>query len=148
MHLEPTGDFITWGYKKSADASSYTSMLSLDPKGLFGGVKGINADIDLTVAADRGLFVRHLRTSGYTKTAEMLLCPSTVNSKFGAYLGSESTVGGFSYHNDSVFLHTGAGIFDMYYAAKVAQALYGIGAVKIPTAFNADGSVNYLNITL
>lgn len=50
--LEYTGDYITWSYKKQASDESYTTMLTLDPKGKFNGSPGIHLGADI-------------RTSGY-----------------------------------------------------------------------------------
>lgn len=49
MDLENMGDYIAWGFAETANADSYTAMLTLDPKGKFYGSsrKGIHLGADL-----------------------------------------------------------------------------------------------------
>lgn len=45
--LEYTGDYISWSYKQTSTADTFTTMLTLDPKGKFYGKAGIHLGDDL-----------------------------------------------------------------------------------------------------
>lgn len=45
--LDVQGDYITWSYMKSSADDSYTTMLTLDPRGKFYGTTGIHLGADL-----------------------------------------------------------------------------------------------------
>lgn len=49
MDLETTGDFITWGYKQKSTDDSFTTLLTLDPKGKMTGNSGVIAGTNLNM---------------------------------------------------------------------------------------------------
>ncbi|MEX3505475.1 phage tail spike protein [Corynebacterium sp. LK2510] len=81
--LEYTGDYISWSYKQTSTADTFTTMLTLDPKGKFYGQAGIHLGDDL-------------RTNGYkfytTGSRYVTLQDATLTGK-GTYAGWVSANG-------------------------------------------------------
>lgn len=105
------GDYMTWAYRTSSTASSYTTMLTVDPKGETGyGRKGIFADLDIYVHGSKGIFTNKIGTRDRTK--EMTIESWTVNGSQGIGLINESA--GIIITNNEVFIKTNGNLYSFY----------------------------------
>ena len=103
--LEYTGDYITWSYKQKTSDDSFTTMLTLDPKGRFNGTPGIHLGADL-------------RTGGYkfytTGSRYITLQDVTLSGK-GTYAGWASANGRAKivFHTYDVMVVTNGSYYNM-----------------------------------
>lgn len=97
LNLETTGDFVTFGRRKNASDTQYTSLLTVDPEGKYTGTKGIHADIDLIAEVIKG-------PSGLP----LYLGKTTIDGN-GPYamLGNKSFSAGFAVTGSTLYLVDG-----------------------------------------
>ncbi|HFE9851430.1 TPA: hypothetical protein ACGBG5_001720 [Enterococcus faecalis] len=141
MDLEFTGDFITWGYKKSATDTSYTSMLTLDPKGKYAYRPGIHLDTDV--------YMTRVKPKTITVTDFLEFSVISYNNISYSGLTNASGKSGIFMGAGWLYLLHDNNVYPFEDIKKVVYALKGLGAVKIPRTFRSDGSIaTYANVTL
>jgi len=140
MHLENTGDYITFGFRKTADASSFTSMLTLDPKGYFTGRKGIhfNEDVHLTRVRPGYEDASYLRFGvvGYK------------GSKYSALI-YDSAQTGIMFGNRELYILIDSSVYPFSDVINFINRLKGKGIVYLPKEIYSDGTIKtYTTVTL
>ncbi|MGM0206429.1 hypothetical protein IGI96_000898 [Enterococcus sp. DIV0421] len=148
MNLEDTGDFMTWGYKETASSSSYTAMLTLDPKGKFTDSSGLSIDVTAWMEKIEGKGgTLEIGTPGAYQSVKF--CVTTYNNtKYPALLNESGDVGVF-FGSTELYLVRNNTVYSLNNIITVTGALKGLGTVSIPTRINSDGTVqNWKNITL
>lgn len=132
MDLDYTGDFVSWGFSESASASTYTGMLSLDPKGKFTGEKGVHIP---------GLLhLNQIRPAG--KPYQNLEFTSVVigSTKYPALMAATSK-NGIAFGSQYLYIINNGNSYNFNDISKLISKLSGLGKVAIPTGFDGQGNV-------
>lgn len=140
MHLENTGDYITFGFKKTANASSFAPMLTLDPKGYFTGRKGIhfNEDVHLTRVRPGYEDADYLRFGvvGYN------------GSKYSALIYDNAQTG-FMFSYRELYVLIDSSVYRFSDVINFVNRLKGKGTVYLPKEIYSDGTIKtYTTVTL
>ncbi|MCI5685654.1 MAG: phage tail protein [Enterococcus gallinarum] len=148
MNLEYTGDFVTWGYKEKTNNTTYTSMLTLDPKGKFTGYSGLIIDVTAWMKKIEGQNgVLEIGTPGAYQSVKFGVNEFN-NTKYPALTAKSGKVG-VAFGSTELYLLRNNTAYSLNDIIKVTGALKGLGKVSIPTNIAKDGTVTrWTNITL
>ncbi len=148
MNLEYTGDFVTWGYKEKTNNTTYTSMLTLDPKGKFTGDSGLIIDVTAWMKKKEGQNgVLEIGTPGAYQSVKFGVNEFN-NTKYPALTAKSGKVG-VAFGSTELYLLRNNTAYSLNDIIKVTGALKGLGKVSIPTNIAKDGTVTrWTNITL
>lgn len=148
MNLEYTGDFVTWGYKEKTNNTTYTSMLTLDPKGKFTGDSGLIIDVTAWMKKIEGQNgVLEIGTPGAYQSVKFGVNEFN-NTKYPALTAKSGKVG-VAFGSTELYLLRNNTAYSLNDIIKVTGALKGLGKVSIPTNIAKDGTVTrWTNITL
>lgn len=142
-NLEGTGDFITWGFKNTSiigGGDVYTAMLTLDPKGLFSGRKGISVDQDIYLNKNIGVVGANQALTTCAKSAGGQLIPALTN---------QTTATGIAFSSSELYLMKNNSYIELSEVMKVVKAFSGLGRVAIATSFTNNGTAaSWYNISL
>ncbi|MFS0483204.1 phage tail spike protein [Corynebacterium striatum] len=103
--LEYTGDYISWSYKTTSTSTSYTTMLTLDPRGKFYGKSGIHLGAAL-------------RTHGYdfyTQGNRIIIPQDCTLTGVGTYPGWAGSSGRSKvvFHTNDLYVISGNTFYNM-----------------------------------
>lgn len=103
--LEHTGDYISWSYKTTSTSTSYTTMLTLDPRGKFYGKSGIHLGAAL-------------RTHGhdfYTQGNRIIIPQDCTLNGVGTYPGWAGSSGRSKvvFHTNDLYVISGNTFYNM-----------------------------------
>ncbi|MBP1040361.1 phage tail protein [Vagococcus sp. BWB3-3] len=131
--LEYSGSYISWGYKLTSTASSYTMLMYMDPRGKLSEYPGMH--VDQTIYLNRELGIKNaFQTLKFTT--------SYLNSVYHPALLGESRQSGMFFGDRELYLVQNNTYTKMSDIARVVRKLADIGAVQIPTSIRTtDGTV-------
>ncbi|EME3581997.1 hypothetical protein QL848_002259 [Enterococcus faecium] len=160
MDLETTGDFITWGYKQNSTDDSFTTLLTLDPKGKLTGNSGVIAGTNLNMKGNYIYETHLLQTNeinawngsiSLTKLpGEKLIFAGTTFNKnnYTALRTTNGHVGMMFGTSYLYFLHDNY-VWPFEDIRKIVWTLKGLGTICLPTSFYDGGGVKtYKKITI
>ncbi|TVV27259.1 hypothetical protein [Weissella cibaria] len=139
--LDGNAEYMAWGARNSGDTSMnpviqmswYRSNSA--PTGAYAG---FNFDDDV-------IFNQGINVPGDTSRRIIFATKNFQNYNY-PYFGDSQGQAGWAFGGSQTYMISGT---TYYNATKVIAALNGIGAAKIPTAINADGTVKtWVNVTL
>ncbi|UNW40290.1 phage tail protein [Weissella cibaria] len=139
--LDGNAEYMAWGARNSGDTSMnpviqmswYRSNSA--PTGAYAG---FNFDDDV-------IFNKGINVPGVARE-KLGFATKQFNGFNYPYFGDSRLKAGFAYGAGSTYLISGD---NYYYLSRVIVALSGLGAVKIPSAINSDGTVaKWFNVTL
>lgn len=104
------GDYMTMAYRTSPSASSYTTMLTVDPKGQGYGRAGVYADLDFYVHGDKGVYTNKLGTRDRDRQLTIESWTISGQECIGIMNGSN----GILISSNEVFIRTHGGIYSFY----------------------------------
>lgn len=160
MDLETTGDFITWGYKQKSTDDSFTTLLTLDPKGKMTGNSGVIAGTNLNMKGNYIYETNLLQTNeinawngsiSLTKLpGEKLIFAGTTFNKnnYTALRTTNGHVGMMFGTSYLYFLHDNY-VWPFEDIRKIVWTLKGLGTICLPISFYDGGGVKtYKKITI
>lgn len=124
--LENNANYMSWGFKTSASADAYTTMLAWHKTGVKSS-KGFTFSDDVTISSNNVLAVRTLSTTNYTSGSRTL---ELQNSTWKGYTG--------------VFLRRGSGGAGIYMNTTTVSL---ISSGNAHLNVGQDGSGNYVSST-
>lgn len=139
--LDGNAEYMAWGARNSGDTSMnpviqmawYRSNSA--PTGAYAG---FNFD-------DNVYFGGNINVQG-ASNGKLIFGTQNFNNINYPYFGDSRLTAGLAYGSAETYLISGS---TYYYLSRVIKALSGLGAVKIPSAINSDGTVKtWFNVTL
>ncbi|HAT6583090.1 TPA: peptidase [Corynebacterium striatum] len=103
--LDTQGDYITWSYKKLQSDDSYTTMLTLDPRGKFYGHAGIHLGAELRTHG-------HSFYTGENRSVVLQDCTLTGKGTFAGWAGS-SNLSKVVFHTYDLMIVTNGSFYNM-----------------------------------
>ncbi|WP_368920710.1 phage tail spike protein [Corynebacterium striatum] len=103
--LDTQGDYITWSYKKIQSDDSYTTMLTLDPRGKFYGHAGIHLGAELRTHG-------HSFYTGENRSVVLQDCTLTGKGTFAGWAGS-SNLSKVVFHTYDLMIVTNGSFYNM-----------------------------------
>ncbi|HFE2328064.1 phage tail spike protein [Enterococcus faecium] len=101
------GDYMTMAYRENSSATTYTAMLTVDPKGQFYGRKGIYADLDLLINGNQALFVDKVGTSNGSRMMTIESYTVDGSNCIGLIMGGAGVIFG----NGNLYVKTFSGLY-------------------------------------
>ncbi|WP_270788386.1 phage tail spike protein [Weissella cibaria] len=139
--LDGNAEYMAWGARNSGDTSMnpviqmswYRSNSA--PTGAYAG---FNFDDDV-------IFNRNINVQG-ASTGQFVFGTQNFNNANYPFFGDKGLRSGFAYGTNRTYLISDGAVYNL---SRVIMALSGLGAVKIPSVINSDGTVaKWFNITL
>lgn len=139
--LDGNAEYMAWGARNNG-VTSGNPTLKLSwfrsnsvPSGAYAG---FNFD-------DNVYFGGHISVQG-ASNGKLIFGTQNFNNINYPYFGDSRLTAGLAYGSQETYLISGT---TYYYLSRVIKALSGLGAVKIPSAINSDGTVaKWFNVTL
>ncbi|MCQ9371172.1 phage tail protein [Corynebacterium sp. 35RC1] len=103
--LDTQGDYITWSYKKLQSDDSYTTMLTLDPRGKFYGQTGIHLGAELRTHG-------HSFYTAENRSVVLQDCTLTGKGTFAGWAGS-SNLSKVVFHTYDLLIVTNGSFYNM-----------------------------------
>lgn len=139
--LDGNAEYMAWGARNNG-ATSGNPVLKLswfrNTSAPSGSYAGFNFDDDV-------YFGQGINVQG-ASTQKLKFGTQNFNNYNYPYFGNQNNQAGFAFGGVATYLIVGTTYYNM---SKVIEGLAGLGAVKIPTAINSDGTVKtWANVTL
>lgn len=139
--LDGNAEYMAWGARNNG-ATSGNPVLKLswfrNTSAPSGAYAGFNFDDDV-------YFGQGINVQG-ASTQKLKFGTQNFNNYNYPYFGNPNNQAGFAFGGVATYLIAGTTYYNM---SKVIEGLAGLGAVKIPTAINSDGTVKtWANVTL
>jgi len=139
--LDGNAEYMAWAARNSGDTSMnpviqmswYRSNSA--PTGAYAG---FNFDDDV-------IFNRNINVQG-ASTGQFVFGTQNFNNANYPFFGDKGLRSGFAYGTNRTYLISDGAVYNL---SRVIMALSGLGAVKIPSVINSDGTVaKWFNVTL
>lgn len=139
--LDGNAEYMAWGARNNGETSG-NPVLKLswfrNTSAPSGSYSGFNFDDDV-------IFNRKINVPGATGGKFAFGTKNFQNANY-AYFGNDGMNSGIAYGSVSMYLISNNTYYNL---TRVIKALDGLGAVKIPSAINSDGTVaKWFNVTL
>lgn len=139
--LDGNAEYMAWGARNNG-ATSGNPVLKLswfrNTSAPSGSYSGFNFD-------DNVYFGGNINVQG-ASSGKLIFGTQNFNNINYPYFGDSRLTAGLAYGSQETYLISGT---TYYYLSRVIKALSGLGAVKIPSAINSDGTVaKWFNVTL